>query len=90
MISILILTDNICEWEMKIQDSVNVSRELRTSDGYHIENCLFTVDIMSDVTGRERYSHIIVDKPVDRYVDAVVLRPLISTPVIYTKNSVSQ
>ena len=90
MINILILTDNIGEWERKMRDTLNVLRGYRTSNGYHIDNLLFSVDIMDDVSGRKRYSHIIIDKPVNKYAESIVLRPLISNPVIHTKNSVSQ
>ena len=89
MISILILTDNAIDWEQEIRNSLSIFRECKTSNGYHIENRLFTVDIMDDVTGRKRYSHIIIDKPVDKYAENIVLRPLISNPVIHTKNSMS-
>lgn len=90
MISILILTDNIDEWGRKMRDALNVLRGHRTSNGYHIDNLLFSADIMSDVHGRKRYSHIIIDKPINKDVESIVLRPLISNPVIHTKNSISQ
>lgn len=91
MISILILTDDTGEWARKVRNSLNVLRARTASGGYHIENPLFTVDIMSDdVTARRRYSHIIIDKPVHQDFENIVLRSLISSPIIHTEKYFGQ
>ena len=89
MISILVLTDDIVEWVNKFQCCLHTIRERKTSVGYHLENPLFFVDIEND-TGlerqRRRYSHIILDKQISNDFETIVIRPLISNPVIHTKN----
>ena len=87
MISILILTDDVVGWINKIHCCLHTFRERKTSDGYHLENPLFIVDIESD-TGerrkRRRYSHIIIDTPMSSDYEKSVIRPLVSNPLIYT------
>lgn len=88
MIRILIFTDKTGEWKQNICSCLNVLREHKIPDGYHIENPLFTVDIVSDATSFRkfhRYSHIILDKPVCQDFEKCIIRPLISNPVIHTQ-----
>lgn len=88
MISILILTDDTLEWVQKIKCCLNTLRERKTYVGYHLENPMFTVDIENDTSfnrPRRRYSHIILDKYVPENYENIVIRSLISNPVIHTK-----
>lgn len=88
MISILILTDDILEWVQKIKCCLNTLRERKTEVGYHLENPMFTVDIENDTSSnrqQRRYSHIIFDKDIQEDYEKIVIRPLISNPVIHTK-----
>lgn len=88
MISILILTDELHEWEQKIRNCLQILRSRKTNVGYHLENQIFVVDIEDDVgcnRQRRRYSHIILDKPVHKDFETTIIRPLVSNPVIHTK-----
>lgn len=88
MINILILTNDVIEWTNKFHCCLRTLREHKTSDGYHLENPLFVVDIESDINEnrkRRRYSHIIIDKPIPNDYEIAVIRPLISNPVIHTR-----
>lgn len=88
MISILVLTDNVTEWVDKFHCCLCTLREHKTSNGYHLENPVFFVDIESDTSknrkGR-RYSNIIIDKPIQNDYERAVVCPLALNPVIHTK-----
>lgn len=90
MISILILTDDIPVWVQKIKCCLNTLREHKTDSGYHLENPIFTVDIENDISfnrKQKRYSHIILDKDIQKDYEKIAIRPLISNPVVHTKRS---
>lgn len=87
-VSILVLTNDVPEWVDKFHCCLHTLRERKTSDGYHLENPLFVVDIESGTSGNRkmrRYSHIIIDKPIPNDYEGIVIRPLVSNPVIHTK-----
>ncbi len=86
-LKILIITDDQGEWLLKIGHSMCQVKILNSSDGIHCENPMFVVDILSDIARErpmQRYSHVIIDKPVGKVFEDSVIRPLISNPVIHT------
>lgn len=90
MIGVLVVTDNIKEWEDKFQACMKFTSERRDiySNEFYFKNEVFSIYIVKSIEEQKRgyrWSVIILDKPIDTEIEFQFLRPSICS-VVKTDN----